>query len=650
VNESSPFLCGCFELLNSFWWVFMFDFVHENKRIVQIILALIILPFAFWGVNSARNAGADASLAKVNGEKISPQEFDNARQQQAQRMREAMGGQFDSTMLERTEFKNAILENLVTEHVLSSEAKRHGLSVGDEQLAQIIAGVEAFQVAGKFDKKRYQEALSAQNMTPEAFEYKVRQDISGRQLTAAYVNSGYAASAVVDQLIRLNEQQRVVSVAQLDFDSVLKKVQVSAADVKAYYEKNASEFQLPEQVKVDYVTLSAATLENQTVISEAAIKQYYDEHVAEFATPELRQAAHILIAVAKQASDADKETAKKKAEQILQQVKQAPAKFAELAAKNSQDPGSAAKGGDLGEFGRGMMVKAFEDAAFSLKVGEISGLVQSDFGFHIIKLNAIKAGAAQPLAAVKATIAQRLKAQTASDRFAELAEKFNNTVYEQSDSLKPAATLIGGTIQKSAWLLKGQAPAGIWDAKLLAAVFSDDALNKSRNTSAIDVGQNVLVAAHVVEHQPARARPLAEVSASINGKLQHQQALDLAEKEGSALLAKLQKGESVNLTWQAEKTVSRNQRDNLNVETLREIFKADAKKLPAFIAQKSIAGYVIVRVNAVKDIATIGEAKRTGYAQQLQRIMGEELLRAYSAEAKKNADISVKLFAETEKK
>jgi peptidyl-prolyl cis-trans isomerase D len=601
-------------------------------------------------VNSARNAGADASLAKVNGEKISPQEFDNARQQQAQRMREAMGGQFDSTMLERTEFKNAILENLVTEHVLSSEAKRHGLSVGDEQLAQIIAGVEAFQVAGKFDKKRYQEALSAQNMTPEAFEYKVRQDISGRQLTAAYVNSGYAASAVVDQLIRLNEQQRVVSVAQLDFDSVLKKVQVSAADVKAYYEKNASEFQLPEQVKVDYVTLSAATLENQTVISEAAIKQYYDEHVAEFATPELRQAAHILIAVAKQASDADKETAKKKAEQILQQVKQAPAKFAELAAKNSQDPGSATKGGDLGEFGRGMMVKAFEDAAFSLKVGEISGLVQSDFGFHIIKLNAIKAGAAQPLAAVKATIAQRLKAQTASDRFAELAEKFNNTVYEQSDSLKPAATLIGGTIQKSAWLLKGQAPAGIWDAKLLAAVFSDDALNKSRNTSAIDVGQNVLVAAHVVEHQPARARPLAEVSASINGKLQHQQALDLAEKEGSALLAKLQKGESVNLTWQAEKTVSRNQRDNLNVETLREIFKADAKKLPAFIAQKSIAGYAIVRVNAVKDIATIDEAKRTGYAQQLQRIMGEELLRAYSAEAKKNADISVKLFAETEKK
>jgi len=628
----------------------MFDFVHENKRIVQVILALIILPFAFWGVNSARNAGADSSLAKVNGEKISPQEFDNARQQQAQRMRETMGGQFDATMLERAEFKNAILENLVTERVLSSEAKREGLSIGDEQLAQIIAGVEAFQVAGKFDKKRYQDALSAQNMTPEIFEYKVRQDLSGRQLTGAYLNSGFAASAVVDHLIRLNEQQRVISVAQLDFDSELKKVQVSAVDVKAYYEKNASEFQLPEQVKVDYVSLSAATLENQTVISESAIKQYYDEHAPEFATPELRQAAHILIAVAKQASDADKEIAKKKAEQILQQVKQAPAKFAELATKNSQDPGSAAKGGDLGEFGRGMMVKAFEDGAFSLKVGEISGLVQSDFGFHIIKLNGIKTGAVQPLAAVKATIAQRLKAQTASDRFAELAEKFNNTVYEQSDSLKPAATLIGGTIQKSAWLVKGQVPAGIWDAKLLAAVFSDDALNKSRNTSAIDVGQNVLVAAHVVEHQPARARPLAEVSASINSKLQHQQALDLAEKEGSALLVKLQKGESVNVTWQPEKTISRNQRDNLNVETLREIFKADAKKLPAFIAQKSIAGYTIVRVNAVKDIATIDEAKRAGYSQQLQRIMGEELLRAYSADARKNADISVKLFAETEKK
>jgi peptidyl-prolyl cis-trans isomerase D len=628
----------------------MFDFVHENKRIVQIILALVILPFAFWGVNSARNAGGDTSLAKVNGEKITPQEFENAQQQQAQRMREMMGGRFDATMLDSAEFKNSVLENLVTQRLFLVEAKKHGLAIGDEQLAQVIAGVEAFQVNGKFDKKRYQDALSAQNMTPDIFEYRVRQDLSGRQLTEAYVNNGYASVAVVDHLIRLNEQQRVVSVAKLDFDAVLKKVQVSDADVKAYYDKNANEFQLPEQAKVDYVMLSAATLENQTAISDGAIKQYYDEHTAEFATPELRQAAHILISVAKQASDADKEAAKKKAEQILQQVKQSPAKFAELATKNSQDPGSAAKGGDLGEFGRGMMVKAFEDAAFALKVGEISGLVQSDFGFHIIKLNGIKAGAAQPLAAVKATIAHRLKAQASGDRFAELAEKFNNTVYEQSDSLKPAATLIGGTIQKSAWLIKGQAPNGIWDAKLLTAVFSDDALNKSRNTAAIDVGQNVLVAAHVVEHQLARARPLVEVSASIQSKLQHQQALELAEKEASALLEKLKKGETANLTWQADKSISRSQRDNLSVDTARAVFKADEKKLPAFVAQKGLDGYAIVRVNAVKEVAAIDDAKRNGYLQQLQRITGEELLRAYSAEAKKDANISVKPFTDAEKK
>lgn len=628
----------------------MFDFVHENKRVVQVILALIILPFAFWGVNSARNAGGDASLAKVDGEKITQQEFDNAQQQQAQRMREAMGAQFDATMLQRPEFKNAILDNLVMERVLLAEAKRHGLTVGDEQLAQIIAGIEAFQVDGKFDKERYQAALSSQNMTPEIFEYKVRQDLSGRQLTAAYANSGYASSAVVDNLIRLNEQQRVVNIASLDFDAILKKVQISDSEVKSYYDKNAGEFQLPERVKVEYLKLAAADLENQVAISEAAIKQYYDEHATEFGSPETRQASHILISVARQASDAEKSAAKQKAEQILQQVTQSPAKFAELATTNSQDPGSATKGGDLGEFGRGMMVKPFEDAAFALKVGEISGLVESDFGFHIIKLTAIKPGAIKSLAAVKPLISQRLKAQMAADRFAELAEKFNDTVYEQSDSLKPAATLIGGTVQKSDWLVRWQAPNGIWDAKLLAAIFADEALNKSRNTSAIDVGQNVLVAARVIEHQPARARPFAEVSEAIRGKLQHQQALVVAEKEGSDLLEKLKKGESVNLNWQAEKSITRNQRDNLSAETLREIFKADAKKMPAFVAQKNLAGYTIIRVNAVKEIAAIDDAKRNGYLQQLHRITGEELLRAYSADAKKNVDISVKPFTETDKK
>ena len=297
------------------------------------------------------------------------------------------------------------------------------------------------------------------------------------------------------------------------------------------------------------------------------------------------------------------------------------------------------------------MVKPFDDAVFALKVGEISGLVQSDFGFHIIKLTAVKPSAVQPLATVKTTIANRLKAQVAGDKFAELAEKFNNTVYEQSDSLKPAAALFGGSVQKSAWLIKGQVATGIWTSKLLEAIFSDDALNKSRNTTAVDVGQNVLVSAHVVEHQLARARPLTEVSAAISAKLQHQQALELAAKQGAELLAKLQKGEQVKVDWQPEQTMSRTQRDNLPRELVSAVFKANTAKLPAYVGlQNNLTGYVLVRVNAVKEVAEIDANKRNNYLQQLQRISGEELLRAYSEDAKKSADISMKPFADAEKK
>lgn len=629
----------------------MFDFVHDNKRVVQVILALIILPFAFWGVDSARNAGTDNSLATINGEKISAQEFEEARQQQARAMREMLGGQLDPAMLETPELKTALLDKLVNQHLMEIEAKRVGLRVGDEQLAQVIAGIDAFQVNGQFDKTRYEAALNSQNMPPALFEHKVRQELSSRQLAEAYTSNGFAPTTVVDRLIRLNEQQRGVSVLKLDLASALNQVQIKDAVVKEYFDQHLSEFQLPEQVKVEYVTLSAAALETRQTVSDEAIRTYFEEHAAEYGTPELRQAAHILIAAPKQANAAEKQAAQEKAEQILQQLKVAPAKFSELAAQHSQDPGSAAKGGDLGEFGRGAMVKPFEDAVFSLKVGELSGVVESDFGFHIIKLLAIKPAAGQPLAAVKNTIAQRLKAQAANDQFADLAEKFSNTVYEQSDTLKPAAALVGATVQQSNWLTKGQTPDGFWSAKLLQAVFADEAIKQARNTAAVEVAQNVLVSARVLEHQPVRARPFSEVSAQIRSKLQRQQALQLVEKQGAALLEKLQKGEKVDLNWQPSKWLSRSQPNGLNGEIVRAVFKANGAKLPVFIGQQSEQeGYTLVRIDEVKEVATIDAEKRARYLQQLQQMTGDELLRTHALDVRQNSDISVKSFESTEKK
>ncbi len=629
----------------------MFDFVHKNKKAVQIVLALITLPFAFWGIDSYRRAGGGESLATVNEEKISQQEFDNALRQQQAKMRESMGNKLDQAMLDQPEVKNTVLENLASQHLLMSQAHAVGLTVSDEQLAQVITGIESFQKDGKFDKEVYAKALSRQGMTPLIFEMRVRSELGMRQMLDAYNQNGYASNAIVDRLIRLNEQKRVISTAEIALDPFLKQVTVDEPAIKNYYEKNQKEFQVPEQARFEYVTFSADALQAQMAADDAEIKKYYEEHQVEFGTQEQRHAAHILISVAAQAPDADKQAARAKAEQILQQARKAPAKFAELAKQYSQDPGSAANGGDLGMFGRGMMVKSFDETVFQLKPGEISGLVQSEFGFHIIKLLAVKPARILPLDEAKNTIAQKLKQQKAIDKFTDLAEKFSNTVYEQSDTLKPAAELVKMPVLQSGWLNMGQAEVPPWTDKALQAVFAQEVVKDKRNSAAVEVAPNTLLAARVLEYKPASTRLLAEVSDAIRQKLVRQQAHELVLKQGMAMLAQLQHGENAKLEWKPAQVVTRAPQPGQSKELVRQVFQADAAKLPAYVgAENAQGGYTLARVDAVKEIAEIDDAKHASYMQQLRQITGDELFRAYLADARKNAKISMKTFVADDKK
>lgn len=627
----------------------MFDLVQENRRLVQIVLALIIVPFALWGVDSYRKSGDGAPLATVNGEKIGQQEFDNALKQQQQRIREMAGPNFDPAFFDKPEIKHSILDGLVTQHLLGEEARRVGLNLTDEQIAQIIASISVFQIDGKFDKTRYQEVLSEKGMNRFEFESRIHQDLLIRQLTDAYTQNGYASDTEAANLIRLNEQQRVVAVANLDVAAFMKQAKLPGNAIGDYYSNNAQEFQIPARANVEYVVFSAESLLPQVKVSDEEIKQYYEDHQAEFGTQEQRQAAHILVSVAKSASDAEKQAVKAKAEQVLQQVKQSPGKFAALAKQYSQDPGSAAGGGDLGMFGRGAMVKPFEDSVFSLKIGEVSGLVQSDFGYHIIKLLGVKPAKMQPLNEVNGLIVQRLKLQHANDKFAELAEKFNDTVYEQSDSLKPAAELVKMPVQRGVWLSKGQAPAGLWTDKVLQAVFSDDAIKNKRNTAAIEVAPNTMLSARVTEFKPESVRPLSEVSAMIQQKLEKLQAKEMVAQQGNKLLEQLQRGEKAGVNWKAAQNITRTQR-GIEPELLRAIFRADAGKLPAYVGASGQSGYMLARVDAVKDPAQSDEFKLGGYEQQIRQITGEELLTAYLADLKKRADITMKDFSADEKK
>ena len=623
----------------------MFDFVHEKKRLVQIVLALIILPFAFWGVDSYNQSGNTAEVvATVNGAKISQQEFENALRQQQDRLREMLGEKFDEAMFDNPETKRSVMDNLVAQRLLLEHAKSIGLTVTDEQVAQVILSIEAFQSNGSFDKKLYEAALAGQRMSPLMFEVRLRNDLLGQQIRNAYVQNGFAPNSVADNIIRLNDQQRVISVSTVSFQPFAAQGKVGEADIKKYYEQNQKEFHSPEQAKVEYVKFSTDALLSKIEVPPEEARQHYEAHQGDFGTLEERRAAHILIAVASTASQAEQDAAKAKADRLLQQVRQSPAKFAELAKLNSQDPGSAANGGNLEFFGRGMMVKPFEDAAFALKQGEISDLVKSDFGYHIIKLVAIKPARILSFDEARTGITDKLRQQKAADRFAELAEKFSNTVYEQSDTLKPAADLVGVKVEQSGWLVKGEDAGEPWTAKMLQAVFSDEAVKNKRNTAAVEVAANTLVAARVLEHKPASVRTLGEVQEAIRQKLLRQQALELAIKQGKSLLEQLQRGDKPALSWSAPQTITRTRHDPLDNETARKIFRASSTGLPQFVGAESAQnGYVLVRIDAVKDGAKLDDEKRMRYTQKLRQISGEEMFQAYLSDAKQRATIKVTL-------
>ncbi|MDP1996932.1 MAG: SurA N-terminal domain-containing protein [Gallionella sp.] len=623
----------------------MFDFVHEKKRLVQVVLALIILPFAFWGVDSYNQSGSRAEVvATVNDAKITQREFEYALRQQQDRLRQMMGENFDVAMFDNPEMKRAVMDKLVEQRLLIEHARDTGLAIADEQVAQVIQGIEAFQDNGRFDKQRYETALAGQNMSPLMFEARLRDDLLGQQVRDAYAQNGFVSNGVADNIIRLNEQQRTVSVSAISFQPYLVQAKIDETAPKKYYEQNQKEFQVQEQAKVEYVRFSVNDLLARVEVSAEDVRKYYDEHPSDFGAPEERQAAHILIAAAAAAPQAEQDAARAQADKLLQQVRQNPARFAELAKQNSQDPGSATNGGDLGFFGRGMMVKPFEDIAFALKQDEISGLVKSDFGYHIIKLLAVKPARLLSFDEAQEGILNKLRQQKATDMFAELAEKFSNTVYEQSDTLKPAADLVGAKIEQSGWLARETTTDELWTAKMLQEIFTDETVKNKRNTAAIEVAANTLVAARILEYKPASIRTLNEVQETIHQKLLRQQALELAVKQGRALLEQLQRGDKPALNWAAVQTVTRARPGSLNADMVRKVFQADATMLPQYVgAETPQDGYVLVRIDTVKEAEKPDDKKRAGYAQQMRQLTGEEMLRAYLADAKQQATIQVNL-------
>ncbi|MGV3653395.1 MAG: SurA N-terminal domain-containing protein [Noviherbaspirillum sp.] len=627
----------------------MLDFIRTHRRLMQFLLLLIILPsFAFVGLESYTRMGGGANaVAKVGGQTITQQEFDAAHRQQMDRLRQMFGGQVDAAMFDTPQARQGILDNLIAQKALLAEAARNNLTVPDSALQQTILGIPDLATPdGHFDGERYKAMLAMQGMTPAMFEARLRQDLALQALTGAIQGTGFAPRSLATRLSEIGEQERQVQEQVFKAEDYLKQVKVTEEMVKEAYDKSGNRFMIPEQARAEYLVLSLDALASQVQVSDADIQSYYEQNAKRYATPEERRASHILIAADKDAPAAERQAAKAKAEQLLAQVRKNPADFAKLAKENSQDPGSAEKGGDLGFFGQGMMVKPFEEAAWQLKEGQISGVVESDFGYHIIQVTGIKPGSAKPQSEVRDQIAAEIKKQQAAKKYTELAETFSNLVYEQADSLKPTAEKLGLQVQTADKLTRSPNPALPKDApynqeRFLAALFSDDVLKNKHNTEAVEVAPNTLIAGRVAEHKPATRRPYEEVKEEIRRQVAQAEAEKLAVKAGQERLAALQ-AKPAEAGFGAAKTVSRAKDGGLAPNVLAAVMKADAAKLPAFVgAEVPGQGYAVVRINQVAQPEKTDEARRQADREQLGNLLAQQEMQAYVQVLKENAKAKI---------
>ncbi|ELA8096428.1 peptidylprolyl isomerase [Vibrio parahaemolyticus] len=612
----------------------MMDRLREgvNSIAVKIILGLIILSFVFAGVGSYLVNGSNNSAAKVGNTEIPRGEFEMAYQNERNRMQAQLGDYFSQMLADPAyveSFRKSVLDRMINDVLLDQQAEALGLRISDAQVRSMILEMPQFQSNGQFDQEIYQASLRRAGFSPDSFAEYMRRELVREQLLTALQSSEFTLPGEVQSQGKLFTQTRDIRTVTIDLAEFAKKVELTDEEIQAYYKANPDNFTRPEQVKVSYVELSAEALKKQIQVTDEDVKKYYDEHLDKYSSEEQRRVAHILV-------EGDDEA---KAQAILDELN-AGADFAAVAQEKSDDFGSVENGGDLGWIERDVMDPAFEEAAFALKnPGDMSGLVKSDFGYHIIKLEELKDAVAKPFDEVAAEIKQELVDQKAVDQFYELQNELERVAFEYPDSLDDASKAINQEVKTTDFISQVDAPEVLRNQAVMQALLSPEVKEDGLNSEAIEVAPEHIIVVRVEDSRDETVLPLAEVKDQVVAELSRVKGEQGALELGTKVVAALNEGNTAvlaenNLTFGEQETVDR--RSPLATTVFAMAKPVDGK--PVYGQSKDLEGnIVVIELDAVK--AELDSSLEDQVAMQMQRASSQQDLSSVLAVLRANTDI-----------
>ncbi len=623
---------------------------HATGWFAWLVVILISVPFALWGINQYFGSSGQSDVAKVNGTEITSQAFQKRFEQEQNRLQQSLGPRY-SELVNDKQLRKRVLQRMIDEMLLAQAADATGFRIGNQLLAAEIHGISAFQEKGRFSQQRYEQVLRAQGMTPFTFEPKFRRTLLISQVQDGIVTSAFATPREVDQFIRLLEQKRDLFYLKIPLSRYEARARINLAEVQAYYERHKDRFMRPEEVALSYLDLDVNRIMRTIPVHEQALRNLYKQEAQRFVTPAERRVRHLLIRVPKGADRKVVARARARAEKLLAEIRHG-ASFAKLAKEYSQDPGSASKGGDLGFFVQGTMAPAFGKAVFAIeKVGEVVGPVRTSFGFHLIQLEAVRPAREMPFSKVKSELAVEYRKRKAEDRYYSFTNRLTNLTYEHPNTLEIAAKRLGLKIRRSGLFSRKGGQGIAARTKVVQAAFSPDVLG-GNNSDPLELGPTRTVVIRVREHKPAALKPLNEVRAEIERDLREAYAKVQAHKLAQAIIGKLRSGESPGDVAKAErlelKRVRGATRSDASVDgaILRAVFTLGRPKQGRGRYTQIALGsgdYAVVGVTGVLDgdPKVLSKKKRIEDRRALARVYGQGEFLAFLNNLKRHAKIEI---------